>query len=46
MVTPTLTFRVKPEIKALIVKLAKMQNRTLTNMLETIILEYGKGIEK
>jgi uncharacterized protein (DUF1778 family) len=39
--TALLTFRVAPEVRATLERAAKEQRRSLTNMLEVIVLEWG-----
>ena len=40
--TVSMSFRVTPHVKALLEAAAKRENRSLTNMLEVLLLEYSK----
>lgn len=46
METTTITFRTTEETKKVLDNMALEQNRTLSNLIETIILEYLKNQEQ
>ena len=46
MDTTTITFRTTEDIKKILDNMALEQNRTLSNMIETIILQYLAEQEK
>lgn len=46
METTTITFRTTEDIKITLDNMALEQNRTLSNMIETIIKEYLNNLEK
>ena len=45
METTTITFRTTEDIKKVLDNLALEQNRTLSNMVETIIIDYLEKLE-
>lgn len=46
METTTITFRTTEDVKKLLDNLALSENRTLSNMIETIILQYLDNLKK
>lgn len=41
--TTTLTMRINPEIKEMLINAAKSEHRSLTNMIEALIIEYWEA---
>lgn len=46
METATITFRTTEDVKKILDNMALEQNRTLSNMIETIILKYLEELKK
>ena len=46
METTTITFRTTEDIKKILDNMALEQNRTLSNMIETIIIQYLESLKK
>lgn len=46
METTTITFRTTEDIKLILDNMALEQNRTLSNMIETIIKQYLESLKK
>lgn len=42
--TSTMSMRIAPEVKELLVAAADKERRTIANMVEWMILKYGEGI--
>jgi DNA-directed RNA polymerase subunit L len=42
--TSTMSMRIAPEVKELLVAAAEKERRTIANMVEWMILKYGEGI--